>query len=170
MKGKIDFAKLQNQLGKYKYVAIILCLGVVLMLWPTRSQESTQNQAETQSARQTDLQNFDLEELERRMETALSEINGVGEATVVLTLRSGGEDVLAQDTSEGSTSDRETVIVSTGSGTEEAVSVKTIYPEFQGALVICDGAGNAGVKLEVLQAVSAITGLSSDQISICQRK
>lgn len=170
MKGKIDFAKLQNQLGKYKYVAIILCLGVVLMLWPTRSQEDTQNQAETQSARQTDLQNFDLEELERRMETALSEINGVGEATVVLTLRSSGEDVLAQDTSEGSTSDRETVIISTGSGTEEAVSVKTIYPEFQGALVICDGAGNAGVKLEVLQAVSAITGLSSDQISICQRK
>lgn len=170
MKGKFDFAKLQNQLGKYKYVAIILCLGVVLMLWPTRSQEDAQNQAETQSARQTDLQNFDLEELERRMETALSEINGVGEATVVLTLRSSGEDVLAQDTSEGSTSDRETVIISTGSGTEEAVSVKTIYPEFQGALVICDGAGNAGVKLEVLQAVSAITGLSSDQISICQRK
>lgn len=170
MKGKIDFAKLQKQLGKYKYVAIILCLGVVLMLWPTRSQEDTQNQAETQSARQTALQDFDLEELERRMETALSEINGVGEATVVLTLRSSGEDVLAQDTSEGSTSDRETVIISTGSGTEEAVSVKTIYPEFQGALVICDGAGNAGVKLEVLQAVSAITGLSSDQISICQRK
>ena len=170
MKGKFDFAKLQNQLGKYKYVAIILCLGVVLMLWPTRSQEDTQNQAETQSAQQTDLQNFDLEELERRMETALSEINGVGEATVVLTLRSSGEDILAQDTSEGSTSDRETVIISTGSGTEEAVSVKTIYPEFQGALVICDGAGNAGVKLEVLQAVSAITGLSSDQISICQRK
>lgn len=170
MKGNFDFAKLQNQLGKYKYVAIILCLGVVLMLWPTRSQEDTQNQAETQSAQQTDLQNFDLEELERRMETALSEINGVGEATVVLTLRSSGEDILAQDTSEGSTSDRETVIISTGSGTEEAVSVKTIYPEFQGALVICDGAGNAGVKLEVLQAVSAITGLSSDQISICQRK
>lgn len=104
------------------------------------------------------------------MEAALSEINGVGEVTVVLTLRSSGEDVLAQDTSEGASTDRETVIVSTGSGTEEAVSVKTIYPEFQGALVVCDGAGSAGVKLEVLQAVSAITGLSSDQISICQRK
>ena len=60
--------------------------------------------------------------------------------------------------------------MSTGSGTEEAVSVKTIYPEFQGALVVCQGAGNASVKLEVLKAVSAITGLSSDQISICQRK
>ena len=94
----------------------------------------------------------------------------MGEATVVLTLNSSGEDVLAQDTSEGTSSDRETVIVSTGSGTEEAVSVKTIYPEFKGALVICQGAGNASVKLEVLKAVSAITGLSSDQISICQRK
>ena len=169
MKGKIDFAKLQRVLGKYKFVALILCLGVVLMLLPVRGDnQSNQTQAVSQS--EEGEQTFDLEALERRMESALSEINGVGEVTVVLSLRSSGEDILAQDTSEGTTSDRETVIVSTGSGTEEAVSVKTIYPEFKGALVICEGAGNASVKLEVLQAVSAITGLSSDQISICQRK
>lgn len=169
MSGKIDFAKLQRVLGKYKFVALILCLGVVLMLLPTGSggqKEQTAVQTQTEESRQS----FDLEDLERRMESALSEINGVGEVTVVLTLRSSGEEVLAQDTSEGNSSDRETVIVSTGSGTEEAVSVKTIYPEFQGALVVCQGAGNASVKLEVLKAVSAITGLSSDQISICQRK
>lgn len=169
MSGKIDFAKLQRVLGKYKFVALILCLGVVLMLLPVRGDnQSNQTQAVSQS--EEGEQTFDLEALERRMESALSEINGVGEVTVVLSLRSSGEDILAQDTSEGTTSDRETVIVSTGSGTEEAVSVKTIYPEFKGALVICEGAGNASVKLEVLQAVSAITGLSSDQISICQRK
>lgn len=169
MIGKIDFAKLQRVLGKYKFVALILCLGVVLMLLPVRGDnQSNQTQAVSQS--EEGEQTFDLEALERRMESALSEINGVGEVTVVLSLRSSGEDILAQDTSEGTTSDRETVIVSTGSGTEEAVSVKTIYPEFKGALVICEGAGNASVKLEVLQAVSAITGLSSDQISICQRK
>ncbi len=169
MSGKIDFAKLQRVLGKYKFVALILCLGVVLMLLPVRGDnQSNLTQAVSQS--EEGEQTFDLEALERRMESALSEINGVGEVTVVLSLRSSGEDILAQDTSEGTTSDRETVIVSTGSGTEEAVSVKTIYPEFKGALVICEGAGNASVKLEVLQAVSAITGLSSDQISICQRK
>ena len=85
-------------------------------------------------------------------------------------MRSSGEEVLAQDVSQGNATETETVIVSTGSSTEQAVSVKTIYPEFQGALVICDGAGSASVKLEVLRAVSAITGLSSDQISICRRK
>lgn len=169
MNGKIDFAKLQRVLGKYKFVALILCLGVVLMLLPVKGGgQSSQIQAATQPEESG--QTFDLEELERRLESALSEINGVGEVTVVLSLRSSGEDILAQDTSEGTSSDRETVIVSTGSGTEEAVSVKTIYPEFKGALVVCEGAGNASVKLEVLQAVSAITGLSSDQISICQRK
>lgn len=169
MSGKIDFAKLQRVLGKYKFVALILCLGVVLMLLPVRG-DNQRNQTQAVSQSEEGEQTFDLEALERRMESALSEINGVGEVTVVLSLRSSGEDILAQDTSEGTTSDRETVIVSTGSGTEEAVSVKTIYPEFKGALVICEGAGNASVKLEVLQAVSAITGLSSDQISICQRK
>ncbi len=168
MSGKLDFAGLAKRLGKYKYVALILCLGVVLMLWPTQSISGQEEDAA--STVQTAEGEFRLEELEEKLSAALSEINGVGEATVMLTLRSSGEEVLAQNTSEGSTSDRETVIVSTGSGTEEAVSVKTIYPQFQGALVVCDGGGNASVKLAVLQAVSAITGLSSDQISICQRK
>lgn len=168
MSGKLNVARLSQWLGKYKFVALILCLGVVLMLLPTRGARGEGETAQTAQAEAG--QTFELEQLERKMEAALSEINGVGEVTVVLTLRSSGEDVLAQDTSEGASTDRETVIVSTGSGTEEAVSVKTIYPEFQGALVVCDGAGSAGVKLEVLQAVSAITGLSSDQISICQRK
>lgn len=169
MKAKPDLSRLMQVLNKYKFVAIVLCLGILLMLLPVRGGTSgaqTQELPETAAAEPE----FDLEALERKLESALAEISGVGEATVVLTLRSGSEDVLAQDTSEGASTDTETVIISTGSSTEQAVSVKTIYPEFQGALVVCDGAGSASVKLEVLRAVSAITGLSSDQISICQRK
>lgn len=166
MKGKFDSARMIKVLDKYKFVALILCVGIILMLWPAGGRESAATDTQTQANQQS----FDLDALERKLETALSEIYGVGTATVVLTLKSGGEEVLAQDISEGSSVERETVIVSTGSSTEQAVSIKTIYPEFQGALVICDGAGSAGVKLEVLRAVSAITGLSSDKISICQRK
>ena len=169
MKFKFDPARVQHWLGRYKYAALILCLGIVLMLLPVGGKAVSGTQAEAEApARQQEA--FDLAARARKLESALSEINGVGEATVVLTLRSSGEEVLAQDTSQGNSTETETVIVSTGSGTEEAVSVKTIYPEFQGALVICDGAGSASVKLEVLQAVSAITGLRADQISICRRK
>lgn len=169
MKVPVQMQRLRQKLEQYKYVALILCAGLLLMLLPSGTQ-SRESAAEPPPVSPNTASDFDLEELEAKLERALSQINGVGEATVVLTLRSGAEEVLAQDTSQGSSTDRETVIVSTGSGTEEAVSVKTIYPEFQGALVVCEGGGSASVKLEVLKAVSAMTGLSSDQISICQRK
>lgn len=165
MKGIPNAQRILAALAKYKYVALILCIGVVLMLLPTGS--ASQPEVVESQTRETV---FDLEALEEKLAQALSQINGVGEATVVLTLRSSGEEVLAQDVSQGTTTEVETVIISSGNSTEAPVSVKTIYPEFQGALVICDGAGNSTVKLQVLQAVSAITGLSSDRISICQRK
>lgn len=166
MQDKFDLSRLFKILEKYKFVALILCIGIVLMLWPVGEKRALNEETQTQQTQES----FDLDALERKLEAALSEISGVGTATVVLTLKSSGEDVLAQNVSDGSTHETEAVIVSMGSNTEQAVSIKTIYPEFQGALVICDGAGSASVKLEVLQAVSAITGLSSDKISICRRK
>ena len=165
MKGKVDLKQLSVAFKKYKYVALVLCVGVLLMLFPSGGKETLQ----TSDANKNETV-FDLEELESKLANALSQINGVGEATVVLTLRTGGEEILAQDVSKGTSVEMQTVIVSTGGNGEAPVRIKTIYPEFQGALVICDGAGNSTVKLQVLQAVSAITGLSSDRISICQRK
>lgn len=116
---------------------------------------------------------FDLDALERRMEAALSRIEGAGEVSVVLTLRSGTRQVLAQDVSsarsqEDQEEDRTTVVVSAGSGREEAVALQQIYPQFQGALVVCAGGDDPAVQLKLVEAVSALTGLGSDKISICK--
>ena len=113
------------------------------------------------------------EDLERRMEAALSRVEGAGEVSVVLTLRSGTRQVLAQDISsaragEEETEERTTVVVSAGSGREEAVALQQIYPQFQGALVVCAGGDDPAVQLKLVEAVSALTGLGSDKISICK--
>ena len=42
--------------------------------------------------------------------------------------------------------------------------------EFTGAVVVCDGAGRAAVRLRVVQAVAAFTGLGSDKIIVEIRK
>ena len=42
------------------------------------------------------------------------------------------------------------------------------YPVFQGALVVCEGADQAQVRLAMTQAVSALTGLGTDRITICK--
>ena len=60
--------------------------------------------------------------------------------------------------------------VGTGSGTQEVVVTNRVYPRYVGALVVCEGGGSAGVRLAVTQAVSALTALPSDKITVLQGK
>ena len=62
------------------------------------------------------------------------------------------------------------VVVGTGSGTQEVVVTNRVYPRYVGALVVCEGGGSAGVRLAVTQAVSALTALPSDKITVLQGK
>ena len=92
--------------------------------------------------------------------------------SVVLTVRSGMERVLAQDVTASradgdAQSTTKTVILSTGSG-EETVLLSQNYPTFQGALVVCRGGDDPQVKLLLTQAVAALTGLGSDRITVCK--
>ena len=104
---------------------------------------------------------------------ALSQIRGAGEVTVVLTLAGGPRQVLAQDVdqaAERGQERRETVVVSRGSGGQEAVAVQEVSPEYQGALLVCPGGGDPTVRLQLTQAVAALTGLGADKISISEGK
>ena len=89
---------------------------------------------------------------------------------MVLTVDSGSRRVLAQDQER----DREggstvsTVTVGRGSGTQEVVPLQTLAPSFRGALVVCPGGGDPQVRLKLSEAVSALTGLGTDRISVCE--
>ena len=63
-----------------------------------------------------------------------------------------------------------TVTVNRGSGYQEVVITRQVCPVYQGAVVVCQGAGNAAVRLAVVEAISALTGLSSDKISVVKWK
>lgn len=150
---------------KYKYVLLVILVGVMLMVIPSRG-DTTQS-AQSGETEQT----FQTEELEQKLGRALSQIEGAGEVTVVLTLQSGSRQILAQDVQTEQTKQKKsTVILSQGSGVEQAVVLQQIAPQYQGALVVCEGGADPEVKLQVLNAVRALTGLNSDKISICKRK
>ena len=42
--------------------------------------------------------------------------------------------------------------------------------ETSGAVVVCEGGGDASVRLKLMEAVSALTGLGTDKIAICKGK
>lgn len=169
IRDSIDFHKLISQVQKYKYILLVLLLGVLLLVWPSSKEKEESN---TELCRMGEIY-FDLEELENRMEQVLSKIDGAGEVSLILTVKGGMECIYAADTeySEENGSYEEqskTVLISTGSGTEEAAVIQRIYPEFQGALVVCEGGEDPVVRLLITQAVAALTGLKTDKITVCR--
>jgi len=165
--------KIWEFLKKNKYVLIVVAVGLILIMLPKNDGEQLQETAIHSQ------EGFSLSEEEKRISEALSEIDGAGKVTVVLTVRSTGETVVAQDTEsyvlqEDGESRQEVsssaVIVSEGSQKESPVTVKVIYPEYQGALVVAEGAGDAEIRLRLTQAVADLTGLSSEKITVVKMK
>ena len=161
---------------KYKYVLLILLVGVVLLAWPTEKEPpaAANDPPLAASAVQED---FSVSALEEKLAETLSKIRGAGEVTVMLTVQGGSRQVLAMDEKStrrgdgGSETQSTTVVVSGASAAGNGpVLVQQLYPKFQGALVVCSGGEDAGVRLKLMEAVSALTGLGTDKISICKGK
>ena len=158
-------------LKKYRLAALVLLLGVVLMLLPTGGKAQTSG-----DGGETLWETFSLEETEKRMAEVLGSVEGVGKVRVMLTLRSGETLSLAEDSSSALGSggdvrqDSQVLTVNRGSGRQEVVVTKRMYPTYQGAVVVCQGGGNSRVRLQVMNAVSVLTGLSSDRISVVKWK
>ena len=103
-------------------------------------------------------------EEEARLAYALSQIEGAGRVVVVLSLRTSLEQEIAVN--EDANGRRETVTLSRGGGVQSEVTLRYHYPEFQGALIVSQGANDPSVQLRLTQAVSALTGLRTDRITI----
>ncbi len=155
-------------LGRYKYVLLVAAIGAGLLLWPQKpktTQSAAENPAPLLSAE------TDVTEIEEAMEAILGKISGVGRVDVMLTLQSGSELVLAQDSTlrySGSAQSpddyqRSSETVTSSGG---VVVTQQVYPQYRGALVVCDGGSSDAVRLEVVAAVSALTGLGADRITV----
>ena len=147
--------------GRWKYLLLAVLIGVLLLL-PTGGSKPQTEQPQQQSG-------FDLADMERRLGAALSKIRGAGRVTVLLTLKESGRQVYAQNVQiSDDQSQHSAVIVSRGSGVEQMVPVQQYSPTFQGALAVCSGGGDPSVRLELTEAIRALTGLSAEKISVCQ--
>ena len=156
-----------EKLKKYRYPALILAVGLLLLLLPSGTKAAAAQPQTVQTAAETE--DFDLEAFTAEAEKLLSEIQGAGKVRLLLTLDSGGAWSYLADTSEtfGDTADqsqRQAVIVSRN-GEEYPVTVTRTYPSFRGAVVVAEG-GGASLTLQLKEAVSCLTGLGMDKITV----
>ena len=168
----MDIKKLQQTgmdfLKKYRYVILILLLGIAFMLLPGNEKPESNIQTSTRQ-----INNIPLPE--ERLEDVLAQIQGAGRVKVMLTQASGEEHIYQVD-EESSHSDkdskleRKTVILSDAARNQTALIKQVNPPEYLGAIVICQGADSAKVRLAMVDAVMKVTGLGADCISVLKMK
>ena len=159
-------------LKKYKYAVLVLLLGIALMLLPFGKKEET---TETEVQVETLSDEAYAQALEQRLEDMLCQVSGAGQVRVMLTLQTGSRteyqtDTQISDSETQSQEERKTVILSEGSAYDKAAVSAVQYPRFQGALILCQGADQSTVRLDLVNAVAALTGLSSGQITVIKMK
>ncbi len=168
MDHKLNFEKIKTFVTKFRYAALILLIGVGLMLLPERSQNNTDEPAAISEQTQTVTES-------ERLTAILEQIYGAGSVQVMLSVAAGEERLYQTDTqsdsSENESSNRvDTVIVTDGNRQESGLIRQVNPPVYLGAIVVCQGADKASVRLAVTEAVSKITGLGADRIVVLKMK
>lgn len=151
---------------KYRYVALVVLAGLFLMALPNEEKPEKAVQpaaAETQPMLQDSLASI------------LSQIPGAGKVEILLTQASGESTVYQTDediSTRENTSDirRETVLVTNADREGEGLVKQVNPPVYRGAIILCQGADNAAIRLSIVEAVMSVTGLSSDRITVLKMK
>ena len=153
--------------SKYKYVILILGLGISLMLIPEHRDETPVSTQLTQP--------IVSESITDELENILSQIYGVGKVRVMLTESAGSQTLYQTDRDEDKTDTTtsirlETVIISDSNRVQSGLIKTVIPPTYLGAIVVCQGGDQALVRLAVVQAVANVTGLGTDRITVLKMK
>lgn len=157
---------IKEVLSKYKFVLLILCVGILLMTIPGKeSEENHTPVVETRVAQ---------DDIEAELTDILGQIQGVGKVRVMITEAAKAETIYQTDYDRSQSADTETnrseTVIISQSGSEQGL-VKTVTPPvYLGAIIVCQGGADPKVQLAVTQAVAAITGIGTDHITVLKMK
>lgn len=175
-------SKIINKLKNVKHIEIYLIIAlvlIVLLIWFADFSPKTKEEPQTTTNSVAD---YTLN-LEKRLSNTLSQIDGVGEVSVMITLDGSSQLILAYETeSKSNTTDNttssgtstktnnttanSTPIIINSNGQSRPLVLSEIMPEIKGVVVVCEGADNIRVKLNILEAAQALLGIKSSQIEI----
>lgn len=167
-----DLKKIKELFAKNKFLLIVLLVGIGLLLIPTGNSKANDTS-------KTEMLEFSIENCERKIEKILSECAGVGRVKAAISVRGGSQNVYSMEESSNTRinkdettkdTDKKISVLSAGSGSEEPIIIRQMYPEFLGATIVCDGADSSSVRRDISDAVYSLTGLSSDKITIIKMK
>ena len=153
---------------KFRWAFLVLLMGLFLMGMPKTNEEpeTILVDREADKAEKT---------LQEQLEELLSQLDGAGKVTVLLSVESGKRTHYQADIDQTRSQDSqdkksETVILTSSDRNEMGLVQQVDAPVYRGAVILCQGGNDPGIKLAIVDAVSTATGLTSDKISVWKMK
>lgn len=164
-KNKLDLKKLvQNK--HIRLLIIIFIIGITLMV-------AFQGQENDKSV-QTDKEINDVVDDEKRLKNILSQIEGVGDVSVMITYYETVRKDIAYETKTNSMgnndrseeSEDKKAVLSDG----KPMIIKETYPRVKGVIVTASGADDVHVKSAISRAVTAVLDVSAHRVCIYKKE
>lgn len=188
---KNKFKDLLDKMNNKEFInnlIAILIIGIIILIICSIFKGSKKDNLEKNIEQEENKNNNSIvydedytEILERKLEKILSEMSGVGNVSVMITLEEGKEKIPASNTttSKEETSEKDsqggvreiirndnTVQVITKGEDGSMVVIKEIEPKVKGVIVVAEGANDIEVKQDLYEAVKTVLGISGNKVEI----
>lgn len=160
-------------------IVIIICLGLIALLWPTVGQPDSASEQLAQPLAGSSASGSIKQALQQELAAILAEIDGAGAVEVSVTLSSEGIKTYATndrderrqiDESGRSTTIEESSTRDVAVSSGNPLLLEEKMPEILGVLVVADGAGNPQVQENLTNAASTLLNISPHRVRVMPRE
>ena len=170
-------------------IILIITVIAINFIWNDEEQESKEDSLKKELSDVNNIEDDSNTEnnLEEKLENILTKLNGVGKVNVLITYSESNQVIAMynenskestteeEDTSGGKRTiqevdKRKDIAYKEENGNKIPVTEKIIMAKIEGAVIIAEGAKDASVKTNIVQAVEAVTGLATHKIQVFEMK
>ncbi len=169
-------------------LVIIITVVAINYIWNGNKKENKiVTEDSTKKLAENKEENSKSDDLEMKLENILSKINGVGNVKVLVTYSQTSRVIPMYDEDSTQTTTEETdssggtritneisskkdIIYEEKENGKSPITQSVVSAKIEGAIVTAEGAQNAEVKTNIIQAVEAVTGLATYKIQVFEMK
>lgn len=174
LKNKVLQSKLFNVKGVKILLPllIILVMGVMLFNFDGTGSEKSTIVAKDEIGFTSSLEYIGT--IEKKLSEVLSAISGAGKTQIMISIDSSpilnvatnNEEKTVTTSSGSTTTTTSEPIIITANGKSQPLVLGETLPEIKGVIVVSSGASDVRVKLDIVNAVRTVLGISSEKIDV----
>jgi len=190
LKEKVEEIGVKKMLQNLLIVVVVAVIVVIVSSTFFENKSDNRNSVKGEDIELNEELNFKTtyeEQLESRLKSILQQINGVGEVSIMITLKVGNEIVPATNIieTESQTDEKDSgggtrailqksvdrkIVLRDNPGTEDQpLIVKEIMPEIKGVIVVAEGAGHPAIEAQITEAVQTVLGIPAFRVKVYSR-